>query len=230
MTPSAVAFSRISWTTLTMFVDRLRGKEVVERLDEVARLLGAAGAAEHGEREEDQRDRGEQAEVGDHRGEVRPAVGEELGERLRERAVHAGSIVSARGCRVRPRRSDRDLLADRGRRRSRRDGSRARVDARERGRDRTARTGRRCALRGGDVPFRVERRARSRSWRPLSVTAASSSSRRRELGIVARTGAGPSSGLVFYDLRTCLRAAAEAEPRKRKPRSRAAKKTETADA
>ncbi len=49
------------------------------------------------------------------------------------------------------------------------------------------------------------------------------------LGIVARTSAGPTSGLVFYDLRTCLRAVA-ATKKKSKPRSRAAKKTETADA
>ena len=45
------------------------------------------------------------------------------------------------------------------------------------------------------------------------------------LGIVARTSAGPTSGLVFYDLRTCLRAVAAT--RKPKPRRRAAKKTET---
>ena len=50
------------------------------------------------------------------------------------------------------------------------------------------------------------------------------------LAIVARTSAAPSSGLVLYDLRTCLRAAAEAEQKKPKPRSRRAKKTETADA
>ena len=50
------------------------------------------------------------------------------------------------------------------------------------------------------------------------------------LGIVARTTAGPTSGLVLYDLRTCLRAAAAATKKKSKPRSRAAKKTETADA
>jgi len=53
--------------------------------------------------------------------------------------------------------------------------------------------------------------------------------REDDLGIVARTSAGPSSGLVLYDLRACLRAAAETK-KKSKPRSRAAKKTETADA
>jgi predicted regulator of Ras-like GTPase activity (Roadblock/LC7/MglB family) len=48
------------------------------------------------------------------------------------------------------------------------------------------------------------------------------------LGIVARTSAGPTSMRVLYDLRTCLRAVAET--RKPKPRRRAAKKAETADA
>ena len=49
------------------------------------------------------------------------------------------------------------------------------------------------------------------------------------LGIVARTSAGPTSGLVLYDLKTCLRAVAAAKkpkPRRRRP----AKKSETADA
>ena len=49
------------------------------------------------------------------------------------------------------------------------------------------------------------------------------------LGIVARTTAGPTSRLVLYDLRTCLRAVAETR-KKPKPRRRAAKKTERADA
>ncbi len=44
-----------------------------------------------------------------------------------------------------------------------------------------------------------------------------------DLGIVARTGAGPSSGLVFYDLRACLRSLARpAKP----PRRAAGKKKE----
>ena len=45
------------------------------------------------------------------------------------------------------------------------------------------------------------------------------------LGIVARTSAGPTSGLVLYDLKTCLRAVAATK--KPKPRRRPAKKTET---
>jgi predicted regulator of Ras-like GTPase activity (Roadblock/LC7/MglB family) len=49
------------------------------------------------------------------------------------------------------------------------------------------------------------------------------------LGIVARTTAGPTSGLVLYDLKACLRVVAETR-KKPKPRRRPAKKTETADA
>ena len=51
------------------------------------------------------------------------------------------------------------------------------------------------------------------------------------LVIVARTSAGPTSGLVLYDLRTCLRAVAATKKKpKSKPRSRTTKKTGTADA
>ena len=48
------------------------------------------------------------------------------------------------------------------------------------------------------------------------------------LGIVARTSPGPASGLVFYDLGTCLKAvaAARSTPRRR----RTTRKTEAADA
>ena len=53
--------------------------------------------------------------------------------------------------------------------------------------------------------------------------------REGELAIVARTSAAPTSGLVFYDLKTCLSAVAETR-KKPKPRRRKAKKTETADA
>ena len=50
--------------------------------------------------------------------------------------------------------------------------------------------------------------------------------REGELGIAATTSARPTAGLVLYDLRTCLRALAPAEPAKR-PRGRS---RETADA
>ncbi|MEO5576809.1 MAG: hypothetical protein ABIR67_01815 [Gaiellaceae bacterium] len=46
------------------------------------------------------------------------------------------------------------------------------------------------------------------------------------LALVARTSAGPSSGLVLYDLGTCLRTLAEARS-KPKPKSRSAKKAAT---
>ncbi len=42
--------------------------------------------------------------------------------------------------------------------------------------------------------------------------------RDRDRSIVATTSAAPTSGLVFYDLKTCLRAVAEAEPAKPKRR------------
>ena len=50
------------------------------------------------------------------------------------------------------------------------------------------------------------------------------------LAIIARTSPSPSSGLVLYDLRTCLRAVAESR-KKPKPRRRAPKrKQEVSDA
>ncbi len=49
------------------------------------------------------------------------------------------------------------------------------------------------------------------------------------LAIVARTSAAPASGLVLYDLRSCLRTVAEARE-KPKPRRRAARKSEPAGA
>jgi predicted regulator of Ras-like GTPase activity (Roadblock/LC7/MglB family) len=45
--------------------------------------------------------------------------------------------------------------------------------------------------------------------------------------IAATTGPSPTVGLVFYDLKSCLRGTAEAAPAKPKPRPR--KKKETAD-
>jgi predicted regulator of Ras-like GTPase activity (Roadblock/LC7/MglB family) len=44
--------------------------------------------------------------------------------------------------------------------------------------------------------------------------------------IAARTGPDPTSGLVIYDLRTCLRSILEEEPKRRKP-SRQAKEDAT---
>jgi predicted regulator of Ras-like GTPase activity (Roadblock/LC7/MglB family) len=72
-----------------------------------------------------------------------------------------------------------------------------------------------------------------RSVRRLEVTLREGSVfalRSNDLRIIARTSAGPASGLVPYDLGTCLQAvgAAEIAP---KPRRRTSKKTQaTADA
>ena len=45
-------------------------------------------------------------------------------------------------------------------------------------------------------------------------------------GVVATTASDPTVGLVFYDLKSCLRGSAEAEPAKPKRRRRAPAKTE----
>ena len=44
--------------------------------------------------------------------------------------------------------------------------------------------------------------------------------------IVAVTGASPTSGLVFYDLKTCLRSLAQPEPKPKPVRKRRAPKSE----
>ena len=208
----------IASTTLHDVRDRLRREELLQLPDEVARLLGAAGEAEQRQREEDQRDGGEQPEVGDHRREVGAPVGEELRERLGERSAHAGSIVWRRGCRVRSRRPDRDLLPGRGRRRRRRATAPSRLDAR---RSEPQRSGSSRAgvglLDGGDVALRLER--------PLGDAARGGAARGQRLrrprgrprASSRATSAGPTSGLVFYDLRTCLRAVAATKKKPKPP-------------
>jgi predicted regulator of Ras-like GTPase activity (Roadblock/LC7/MglB family) len=47
--------------------------------------------------------------------------------------------------------------------------------------------------------------------------------------IAATTGPSPTVGLVFYDLKSCLRGAAEAAPAKPKPKPRARRKKEPVD-
>ena len=64
----------------TIWATELDGKIRCSSRDERARLVGPAGKPEQREREEGQGQEREQREVGDHRREVRAAVGEELGE------------------------------------------------------------------------------------------------------------------------------------------------------
>ena len=54
------------------------GNVLRELADEERALVGLVGEPEQREREEEQRHEREEREVGDHRGEVRSAVGEEL--------------------------------------------------------------------------------------------------------------------------------------------------------
>ncbi len=78
--PRPAALTWISSTTLDEPVDRRGRERLAQLLDQVARLVGLAEHADQREREEEERHEGERREVGDHRGEVRPAVGEELRE------------------------------------------------------------------------------------------------------------------------------------------------------
>ena len=87
MIPSDVALSWIVRTTVTISSIDAPGKALLssrtKKLDSSAR----PGEAEQRERQEEQRHEREQREVGDHRREVRAAVGEELGEGLAEYAL-----------------------------------------------------------------------------------------------------------------------------------------------
>jgi len=76
-------------------LDGAAGECVSELLDEEVRRVGAVGEAEERQREEHEGHEGEQREVGDHRGEMRPAVGEELRREgsladAHERSLHGG--------------------------------------------------------------------------------------------------------------------------------------------
>ena len=89
--PSVAALSRMSLTTLDDLRDRGRRQDGVQLAHEVGGLVGPSEEPEERQREEDERHEREQREVRDHRREVRPAVGEELAERL----VHRRSMFPA---------------------------------------------------------------------------------------------------------------------------------------
>ena len=158
----------ISSTVSTMLVDGAARERALELRDEEARLVRPSGEAEQRERQEEERDEREQREVGDHRREMRAAVGEELRERIAPpgmaeygrlrvggREVLASPLMRRR---TGARRPDRDLVPDRGRRRlrPRRHGRSPRrwrttraATARRRG-PRAAARGRRSPPRRGD--------------------------------------------------------------------------------
>ena len=75
-------------------LDRPVGEDVLEVRDERARRVGLVEEAEDGEREEDQRHEGREREVGHHRGEVSPPLGEEAVEGRTDR-VHGGMVPQA---------------------------------------------------------------------------------------------------------------------------------------
>ena len=76
--PRVAALSCTRWTSERMLSTELLGNARLELLDEEVRRVRAVDEAEQREREEDERHEREQGEVGDHRGEMRAAVGEEL--------------------------------------------------------------------------------------------------------------------------------------------------------
>ena len=136
--------------------------------------------------------------------------------RLRSRTSDSIARVGfeADGRRAGTRRPDRDLVADRGRRALRRaDGS---VDAGRRSRD--ARRSSRRAARAA----RGRRRSSQRRAAVVQLEAATADGsvfvvRDGDRVVAATTGAEPTVGLVFYDLKSCLRASAESdEPAKPK--------------
>ena len=87
--PSVAALSWTRWTSVRMLFERRGRERAAELLHEEVRRVGAVDEAEQREREEDERHEREQREVGDHRGEVGAAVGEELRDE--------GSLAQAHG-------------------------------------------------------------------------------------------------------------------------------------
>jgi hypothetical protein len=76
--------------------DRRVRKRVLQLGDEEARLVRSSGQAEQRESEEEERHEGEESEVGDHRGEVRPAVGEELLHEATLSLAHVAAVWATR--------------------------------------------------------------------------------------------------------------------------------------
>jgi len=117
MIPSVAALSWTRWTSVRMLCNEVVGKARLSSFTR-SRTRRAVDEAEQGEREENKRHEREEREVGDHRGEVGPAVGEELrGEgsfaQAHGRSLHRVSL-RGHGCSSSPCRSDRDLVPDRG--------------------------------------------------------------------------------------------------------------------
>ena len=228
MTESSVACSWISVTASRMFSTEFSGNARSDLLDQVARLVLLAREREQREREEEERDEREDGEVGDHRREMRAPVGEELaddrvhGEGVYGRVLGLPPVEAAQALADLVEISSQiesAVLADAdgtvlgstlGRR-----ASAAEAIARE-----ARRAPRGAADRGNPTQVEVDR----------SPRAASSSSRDDERLVAAVTGRDPTAGLVFYDLKTCLRLAGE-EPRQTKkaaaPRRRRKKKEPT---
>jgi hypothetical protein len=76
--------------------DGLAGEDLAQVAYEQAALVLAAGQAEQRERAEDDRHEREQREVGDHRRQVRAAIGEELLDQLPFADAHVLPVSPSR--------------------------------------------------------------------------------------------------------------------------------------
>ena len=182
---------------------------------------------EQREREEEQRHEGEQREVGDHRREVRAAVGEELATIC---LTWRGSMLGADG---RSRRRIAELTEissqiERGRDRRRRRASLVGSNARRRRRapSGSPQRGASCSTQadGGRRDAR-----RSRSSRPRPSTGSVFVVRDGGRTIAATTTPEPTVGLVFYDLKTLPALDRRSRPAADKRRAPAKKPVEKAD-
>ena len=221
--PSAAALSCTLRTSRTMSSIGVLGQGLLDLAHEEARLVRLPREREQREREEDQGHEREEREVRDHRGEVRAAVGEELLDEPPFAPAHRRGVWCSAPWTAEQALADLTEISTPGRggRRSSTRGRRGRVDAR-----RSRRV--------------VRARRPGRSWRPRARHGDGSLSQLEAATgdgsvFVVRDGARASprrparsrrSALVFYDLKTALRAsAAEAKPkpaRRRRRRSRTA--------
>ena len=106
--PSAAAFCWMARTAVRIESTDVLGKTFDELADEERVLVGLVDEPEQRQCEEEERHEGEEREVGDHRGEVRSAIGEELGD---HRPHLRGSMLGSDGREPRDQRAHRDLAA-----------------------------------------------------------------------------------------------------------------------
>ena len=195
-----------------MLLSELRRERAAQLLDEEVRRVGAVDEAEQREREEHERHEREQREVRHHRGEVGAAVGEELRDEcplaeahrreFRRRVSRQAAMDAAQALadltEISSQIEAAVLFDESGAVRGSTLADDARGPGARAGRRRPARACRRRSAREGD----------GHAARGLDRgRAASSSSATAPAGSRRRPARRRRSGLVFYDLKSCLRGA-----------------------